>query len=355
MPRRARSLVGEIVASGREAGTAGAGTARRSISQFLTSLGYEVSEYPFQFNAAIYQAFPAAGSLLTAGSLVEVVLLARPVPGWSAATLLLVTLIAIALVSWRLVLGGTGTPRADANLVARRAGAQVRSWLVAHLDTKAQAQSMAGRLVAIWVTLSALVALTIACGFRLAGPLPREVADTVGVLGLLAGFLLARGRLSGESPGARDNGSGLLAVLTAAELATDPGIGIIITSGEEFGLAGARALAAGAGNLLSGSQVVNVDTIDDEGTLFIVRHGNGDALAARMVERLSGLAVVRSRRLPLGIMVDGVPLARAGSSAVTLGRLSWGTLRKLHTARDTAAGYRLETAEMLGERLATPI
>jgi hypothetical protein len=50
-----------------------------------------------------------------------------------------------------------------------------------------------------------------------------------------------------------------------------------------------------------------------------------------------------------------VPLAEVAAGAVTIGRLSWGTLRRMHTPRDDAEGYSLASAERLGERLAAPI
>ena len=55
----------------------------------------------------------------------------------------------------------------------------------------------------------------------------------------------------------------------------------------------------------------------------------------------------RLRRLPLGILVDSLPFAGAGVPAVTIGRLTWRTLRVMHTparhagrpvARDGGAG-----------------
>ncbi len=100
-------------------------------------------------------------------------------------------------------------------------------------------------------------------------------------------------------------------MLRAAELSHDASIGVIITGAEEFGLAGARALAREHPSLFTHATVVNVDTIDDAGTLFVVAHDRqGGALAHRVLERLAGLAPVsRERRLPIGILVDGVPLS----------------------------------------------
>ena len=356
-PRGARSLVTALIAHGREAGTPGAEAARTAVARFLSELGYTVQEQPFRFNAGVYRALPVAGALLVIVSLLEIALLMRPGPAWAAAAALLMFAVVVPLVTMR-ILSGEGTPgtqRVDANLIARRGDAAVRCWLVAHLDTKAQGHSMAGRLAALWITVLALAGLIICAWARLGSPQQPVVAVTAGLLGVFAGVLLAGGRLTGQSPGARDNGSGLLAVLTAAELATDPGIGIIITGAEEFGLAGARALVRERGALLREAVVLNVDTIDDEGMLFVVTHGTADALAARVRVRLAGLAPIRGRRLPLGILVDGVPLARAASGGVTIGRLSWGTLRRIHTPRDDAAGYAMATAELVGERLAAPI
>jgi hypothetical protein len=356
-PRRARSLVNGLITSGREAGTPGAAAARAVISRFLTDLGYTVQEHSFGFNAGIYRALPAAGLLLMILAAVEVPRLLGPGPAWGAAAALLLFTGAAAITTLRFVAGdgAPGWERTDANLVAHRKDANVRCWLVAHLDTKAQGQSMAGRLVALWFTVAALVMLLAAAWSRVSGPLSLVWSFAAGGLGVVAGLLLLGGRLKGQSPGARDNGSGLLAVLTAAELATDPGIGIILTGAEEFGLAGARALARERPSLFEHTDVVNVDTIDDEGTLFVVAHEETGLLAGRVRARVAGLAPVRGRRLPLGIMVDGIPLARVASETVTLGRLSWGTLRRLHTPRDNATGYGLATAELLGERLALPI
>ena len=357
---RARALVSNLVSSSREAGTPQASLARLAVARFLVELGYSVEEQPFTFNAGVYRALPVAGATLAALSLIELPLLLRPAPAWGALVMLLSLAAALGIVSSRIMRGDgppPGQQRDDANIIARRAGASIRCWLIAHLDTKAQAQSMAGRLVALWVTVvtvSGLVALVIV---RLGGPLRAGPVVAVVAGCCLAGLLVSRGRLTGSSPGARDNGSGLLAVLTAAELATDSSIGIIITAAEEFGLVGARALARERPGLFSQASVLNVDTVDDEGTLFVVTHDRGSAaLAGRVRARLAGLAPrCTQRRLPLGIMVDSLPLAPVALEAATVGRVTWGTLRLVHTARDHADGHRLATAERLGERLAFPI
>jgi hypothetical protein len=99
---------------------------------------------------------------------------------------------------------------------------------------------------------------------------------------------------------------------------------------------------------------VNVDTVDDEGTLALVSHNaRGQQFAARLEPTISQLGVpVRSRRLPIGIFVDSAPLARV-ATAITIGRLTWRTLRCIHTPADTADGFALETARRIGKALAS--
>jgi Iap family predicted aminopeptidase len=171
---------------------------------------------------------------------------------------------------------------------------------------------------------------------------------------VLAGALAGRGRLRGTSRGARDNGSGVVAALAFAETATDAASGILITGAEEFGLVGARMFARVQGSL-EGVEVVNLDTIDGEGNLFVVSHDRrGAAAAGRLAERLGPVGLpVRSRRLPLGILVDSLPLARAGAVAVTIGRLTWRTLRVIHTPADVPETLSLDAAERVGRTLAT--
>jgi hypothetical protein len=100
--------------------------------------------------------------------------------------------------------------------------------------------------------------------------------------------------------------------------------------------------------------VINLDTIDDTGDLFVVSHdARGTAAALTVAAGLGGIGLpVRTRRLPLGILVDSVPLARAGARAVTIGRLTWRTLRIIHTPADVPENLSLEAAERVGRALA---
>lgn len=342
----------------REAGTAEAAAARAALRTRLESLGYRVAEHRFAFAPAALNAFPLFGAGLGGLAVLLLPLLLLPsLPRWAALAVWLLGLAALGAFAWGLGLGGTplgGGVREDANLVAVRPGGVVRRWIVAHVDTKAQGQSTAGRMVAIWVVVAASLAFTGLAGWRAAGPVPPVAVGIAAALAVVAGALAGRGRLRGRSPGARDNATGLVAALTAAAATRDPAVGFILTGAEEFGLVGARALAAARPELVRGCEVVNLDTLDDVGPLFVVHHdARGAALAAGIAPGLGGLGYeLRRRRLPIGILVDSLPLARAGARAVTLGRLTWATLRRIHTSRDTDDGLAFETARRVGEALA---
>ena len=345
-----------FLAHHREAGTPEAERARGVVAGHLTALGYRVTLQRFRFHPSALLGLPIFGAGIGASALLALPLLTLPtVPAAGALAVWSVMLAATTCLATGVAAGWfpLGEAREDANLIAVRSEASIRRWIVAHLDTKAQGQSMAGRLVAVWVLAAAIggtVALVVA---RLWGPIPLWLGAADGVLGVVAGALAGGGRLKGTSRGARDNGSGVVAALAFAEASSDEETGVLITGGEEFGLVGARVFARAQGGL-KGIEVVNFDTIDDEGSLFVVSHDSrGEASAAALATRLGSLGfTVRVRRLPLGILVDSLPLARAGAAAVTIGRLTWRTLRVIHTPADVADGLSLDPAERVGRAIA---
>jgi Iap family predicted aminopeptidase len=231
-----------------------------------------------------------------------------------------------------------------------------RRWIVAHLDSKAQGQSMAGRLVAVWVSLLTIMIFSALAALRLKGPIPPVWLAPGAGIAILAGFLAHRGHLSGYTRGARDNGTGVVAALAAAEAARGETLGILITGAEEFGLVGARVFARLTPDLPQ-MQFINVDTVDQEGFLYLVSHdARGELLARHLEPTLAKMGITtRQRRLPLGIFVDSAPLSRAGASAITIGRLTWATLRRIHTAADTPDGLSLSTAVEVGRAVANSI
>ncbi len=341
----------------REAGTAEAERAREVVAEHLTGLGYRVSFQRFRFHPSALLGLPILGAGLGASALLALPLLTLPKVAAAGALAVWAIVLAATLCLAAGVAAGWltfGEAREDANLIAVRSDTPVRRWIVAHLDSKSQLQSMAGRLVAVWVMIAAAVFTGALAVARLWGPLPLWVAAAAAVLAVTAGALAGRGRLRGTSRGARDNGSGVIAALAFAEASLDLDAGVLITGCEEFGLVGARIFTQ-AQDSLSGVEAVNVDTIDDHGSLFVVHHdARGGSSARAVAARLGALGLeVRTRRLPLGILVDSLPLARAGAKAVTVGRLTWRTLRVIHTPADVPETLSLEAAERVGRALAT--
>ena len=352
LPETAR----QILDLRREAGTPEAATARDLVAAHLTGLGYRVVVQRFTFAPSSLLAFPLFGDGLGLLGLVLLPFLGSDrLPAWAALAVWSGGLAATALVASGIGLGWVplgGGLREDANLIATRGDVSPRRWIVAHLDSKSQMHSMAGRLVAVWLCGLAIVTLSLFAGLRLRAPLPPFWAGLGPAVALLAGFLARRGRLKGGSLGARDNGTGVVAALAAAEASPDSRLGVLITGAEEFGLVGARVFT----RFFPGSkdaEFVNVDTVDQEGNLYLVSHdARGERLAREVEPWLSGLGLpVRRRSLPLGIFVDSAPLARGRLPAITIGRLTWNTLRLIHTPADTPDGLSFRTAEAVGKAI----
>lgn len=323
--------------------------------EYLAGLGYEITEQDFTLHPSALLGFPLFGVGLAVLAVVATPLLLRPgIPDWGAGLFLAAGLALLGGIAWRVGVGDWPPRirgREDANLIVTRGSpAGVRRWLVAHLDSKAQGLSMAARLIVVWLLAAALLLLGGLAVARLvsAHPVwPPMVGVALG-LALTGGWGASRGRLRGVTRGARDNASGVLALAEAARWVTDPAIGFLITGAEEFGLVGSRMFAGRAARL-DGTEVINLDTLADRGRLHLVYHeGRGQALARVLLPELAHLGAVRARRLPLGILVDSLPLARAGSAAVTVSRLDWSVLRRMHTPDDGPVGLNPETAIAVG-------
>jgi hypothetical protein len=216
------------------------------------------------------------------------------------------------------------------NVIAVRPRTRVTAWLVAHYDSKGQPISMAARL-----------ALAAACGVGIVVALGTLVvggqALVLGPAAALAGLFLVLNRITDRSPGAVDNGSGVLTVLATVDaLPPDAAVGVLFPDAEEFGLAGARALARERANLLQDTAVINFDGIDDHAPTLALAHRPGPTVDA-LVDALDAR---RARWLP--VIVDGRVLARVARECVTIMRGDWGTARVVHTPRDTAARLTLE-------------
>lgn len=347
-----------LVSRPREAGTAGATDARALLSAYLTARGYEVRVQPFTFQPASLNVLPLLGAGLGWLTLLEIPALLTTLPTWLAPFIWLGGLTALGLLAWGIG-SGVDIPgadrREDANLVVTRGTRPVRRWIVAHVDSKAQKHSLAGRLIAVWILLLATLVMTALVAARVIRGTALPGGPVAGAAGLViaAGALAARGKLSGASPGARDNATGVLAALVAADTLREDGIGYLFTGAEEFGLVGSRMFVR-SGVAVEGTEVVNLDTLTGRGTLYLLAHdAPGRDLARRLGQACSGLVPqVEVRRLPLGILVDSLPFARAGAAAVTLSRLDWSDLRRMHTPADTAEGLEPATAESTGAVIA---
>jgi hypothetical protein len=236
--------------------------------------------------------------------------------------------------------GGRFARRESTNLVATR-GTDPVIWLCAHLDTKSQGVSTLVRTAALLAAGTSAGVLTVLhVTHALTGGEP-------GLAWVMAGTLLASSAVvmmacvtGNASPGAVDNASGVVAVLSTAAGTAQSALGLVLTSAEELGLAGARAWAQ-SGVAAAGTRprlIINCDTLDDEGVMrCVVHHRRDRGLAAELVAAgaAAGMAGGITRYMP-GIMVDSAAFAACGLPAVTLSRATLSTLRRIHTSRDTA-------------------
>jgi hypothetical protein len=336
---RAKSLLDAIAAVPRPAGGAAEAAARSLCARELAGLGFALEERDFAYSALPGRwATPAGGA---AGVLVVAVAghLGWRGEAWAALASIVVGIALIAV-------GGFGLARSgvldlpflrdrSTNLAARRGGASPAIWLVAHLDTKSQPVPILGRALGI-VALSLLVLL--AAGTAVAQAAGADGARALwpwwAALAPVAGAPVMLSVVRSRSPGAVDDASGVATVLLAARLVspTTP-LGVLLTSGEELGLAGARAWARES----PAATAINCDGIDDEGALVCM---HGAAVPSRLiaaVERVGG-GKVRTRRLLPGILADSVALADAGWETVTVSRGTPSTLARIHRPADRADG-----------------
>jgi len=262
------------------------------------------------------------------------------------------TVVASAAATWLARRGVLGLPwmRARAsNLVATR-GAP-RAWLVAHLDSKSQPVPMLGRVAGIAGTAIALVALAImsvvsAFGVDVSG----GAWIIVTLVGVMASLPVIASTVGARSPGAVDDASGVVTVLRAAAmLPREMAIGIALTSAEELGMAGARAFASRRGRGVA----LNVDGVDDRGTVLCMVHGRAGRAPAAVLRAARAVAtLVRTGPTIPGVLTDGVALASAGWDAVTLSRGTLATLSRIHRRADDLTALRGDGIEDMARLLA---
>jgi len=352
----ARALLALLAAAPRPAGGPAEAAVRARCASTLRALGFDVEERPFGYSALPGRFGTSIGGVLSIAALVVASLLgARGERGGALAVLAgtgALLLFGGAWLARRGVLDAPWLRATGVNLEARRGGEAPRVWLVAHLDSKSQPVSIGLRAAGVTGTIAAW-ALALLALLQPAGATSSAIWIAVGAIGALAGLPVAASVVGALSPGALDDASGVATVLlAAARLPTDAEVGVLLTSAEELGLAGARAWIA-EGRVPPGV-ALNCDGVDDVGgaTCMYTRRRPARLMAAvATAARAIGAPPPYPRRLPPGILTDGVALADAGWEVVTVSRGTLRTLARIHGPKDrverlTGVGV-AETARLL--------
>lgn len=338
----AHALLGAIGAAARPAGSAAESAARQYCADWLRAAGFEVVERPFTYSALPgVWGTPAIGLVLFLTGAAVAVSLGSGAPLDSLIEIVLAILGAVGVVGWWLGRYGTRVlplmRRSGVNLEARRgvSGTLPIIWLVAHLDTKSQPVSLLARATATVVVCLSWAGVLIAWGASYVAPVPRGVPMALAVCAALAAIPLLMSRPGVRSDGALDNATGVASILSASSLpGAATGVGVLVTSAEEFGLAGARAWVEGK----AVGVALNCDGVDDRGTLTITTGARGRAvLRGSAISRVSGISGqnVRIRRALPGILLDSTAFADRGWAALTVSQGKLWSLARIHTRRDT--------------------
>jgi peptidase M28-like protein len=336
---RALELIQALCASPRFAGSPGESNARAICKGELERAGLQCLERPFEYSQWPGKwGIPVAAAVQLATILVvsRMAVMRGPLIALLVGGALYIVLILASADAKRRWVRLLPIMRASAvNLEARRGAPHV--WLVAHLDSKAQTVPMLIRIasaiglgvVTLLVTLLLLLSLAGLVDATQFWPAIQLIAVVVSIPSILC-------FVRNQSAGALDNATGVVTVLLAASaLASLPNIGVLITSGEELGLAGARVWALTAS---AESVVLNCDTVDDSGQWRLMYTGERPREISAAIARISssfdpGLAP--SRMIP-GILADSMAFSDKGIEAVTLSRGTISTLARIHTRRDTS-------------------
>ncbi|MFL5577941.1 MAG: M28 family peptidase [Gemmatimonadaceae bacterium] len=353
----ARTHLARLAAEPRPAGSDAEARARAHCAATLRALGFGVAERPFAYSAFPGRYGTAAGGVTSIGALATAALCGwRGAPGTALAVLVAAGAVLAAAGLWMARRGVLDAPVARArgvNLEATRGGDAPRLWLVAHLDSKSQPVPIAGRAAGVVGSAAAWVAALALAVAQLAGVVGGGWWPWVGAIGVVAGIPVAASVVGARSAGAVDNASGAAAVLVAAAfLPADASVGVLLTSAEELGLAGARAWAATRDR---GGVALNCDGVDDAGRVTCMYTGRPPR---RVLGAAAGAAAAlrapapRPRRLLPGILTDGVALADRGWEVATLSKGTLRTLARIHTSRDSLDALRGEGVTEVGALIA---
>jgi len=337
--RRAKILLDDLSQTPRFAGSHEEGQARARCRKELETAGFACREMPFDYSQWPGRWGPPIAAFIQAATILVVGHMAvHSGPLWAL-------MVGAGLVSALTLASGDAKRRWTAllpwqrarsvNLEARRGTPIV--WLVAHIDSKSQTVPMLLR-IASSVVLGAITVLAfLIIMLSLLGASPPVSAWHALALAAVVGALPAMFCfVRNDSQGALDNATGVAAVLLASQAESAAhDLGVLITSGEELGLAGARAWAATADR---GMLVVNCDTVDDAGGWRCMYSSTKPARIARAAETIApelGLKLAIGRMIP-GILADSMAFADRGIESVTVSRGTISTLARIHTRRDNS-------------------
>ena len=331
-----QALLARIGGSARPAGSAAESAARTICATWLTDAGFEVKQRSFSYSAFPGMwGTPIAGLVLLAAAIVAAIGAVRGGAATDRGLVIGVALVvAVSVSGWWLGRYGTRrlpfARRLGVNLEGRRGVPRV--WLMAHLDSKSQPVSLLIRAAAAVGVLASWVCLILVWTASRISPLPGVLLLGAATCGAVASVPLLLSWVGTRGSGALDNASGVAAVLRAASIIDRAiPVGVLITSAEELGLAGARdwvqSRAAGV--------VINCDGVDDQGALTITATGAGRHLLQFLRRNgVLGLEARLRRGLP-GILVDSTAFVDAGWAACTVSRGTLYSLARVHTAHDT--------------------
>jgi acetylornithine deacetylase/succinyl-diaminopimelate desuccinylase-like protein len=340
--QRAKDLVERLSRKPRFAGSQEETEARAVCKGELERAGFDCVERPFE-----YSQWPGRWGVPVAAAVQTVIIfiVARtamhqgPLVALIAGAALYVALLFASADAKRRWITALPLQRASSvNLEAGRGNPSV--WLVAHLDSKSQTVPMLARIASsiglAAVTLLATATLLFSLiADRDAVSVWRAIEISAVIVALPSMLCWVRN----QSSGAVDNASGVAAVLLAAgSLSSVRNLGVLITSGEELGLAGARVWAAKAP---PGIVALNCDTVDDAGRWRLMYTGSIPARIRVAAEGISSSTVQKpaiERMIP-GILADSMAFADKGIESVTVSRGTLSTLARVHTRRDNTSAF----------------
>lgn len=338
----AKTFVERIAATPRFAGSQAERDARELCSERLRNAGFETHEEEFSFSQLPARLGPfVCGMSFAAGMFLSGHVAAAhrdPLLGIAIAVGTAIIAGVSGLLLMRSVLTLPAWIRSSYNLVAVRNGAadEPKVWLVAHVDSKSQTIGMLVRVASI-IFAAALFALTIGAmilqSARMSDELALMQSAFAAMFTAFAILPFALCFVTNKSRGAVDNATGVAAALLAIEaIPRDRNVGVLISSAEELGLAGAIAFAA---RRTVRGIAINCDTIDSVGRFVCMTSGSSAAAHSAMRRAAASVGQpVQVRGTIPGILTDSVALVRAGWDTCTLSRGNLRTLRRVHTSGD---------------------